>query len=540
MATRRDGSSTRREGLTAEEDGGEDWLSTLPDEILHNVLSFLPAHEAVWTCVLSRRWRNLWRSAPVLRIRYAERWDGMAKFDKFVNNLLLLRDPVPLDELEFQTVLGICQLHPLQPSFRLLKYANTWIRHALMCNVRVLRVLVQYQYDLPLLKVNMPLISEHLKTLELRRVLLDKRTLDFSSCPSLEDLEMNSCGNSTANKILSQSLKRLCITNGQFADDLSSLPALQDLEMESCGICTEKVVCQSLKHLCLTQCHFEEPTHISAPGLISLQLNDIWGWTPSLETMPLLVIASVKLWKGSMGCCSECTFHPGTCADCDGDPDSSFKCEFLRDLSNAVNLELAAEDGMCMFKQDLTWCPRFSKVKTLLLDGWVVGHDFYAVVCFLQHTPILEKLTLQLCEGHERMVEIEESSRSVGRMVQFEHLQTVEVRCLRNDEWVHKILKILNTYGITPDKITIQIQKSTATAARKRSSSTEVTKGKVLEHLSQVKRAPSVQFRERHGGDNAAGVELYYDRPPSLEDDEPAQRLHRLCFPAVAKRIKLS
>lgn len=56
------------------------------------------------------------------------------------------------------------------------------------------------------------------------------------------------------------------------------------------------------------------------------------------------------------------------------------------------------------------------------------------------------------------MVEIEESSRPVGRMVQFEHLQTVEVRCLRNDEWVHKILKILNTYGITPDKITIQIQ----------------------------------------------------------------------------------
>ena len=357
MATRRDGSSTRREGLTAEEDGGEDWLSTLPDEILHNVLSFLPAHEAVWTCVLSRRWRNLWRSAPVLRIRYAERWDGMAKFDKFVNNLLLLRDPVPLDELEFQTVLGICQLHPLQPSFRLLKYANTWIRHALMCNVRVLRVLVQYQYDLPLLKVNMPLISEHLKTLELRRVLLDKRTLDFSSCPSLEDLEMNSCGNSTANKILSQSLKRLCITNGQFADDLSSLPALQDLEMESCGICTEKVVCQSLKHLCLTQCHFEEPTHISAPGLISLQLNDIWGWTPSLETMPLLVIASVKLWKGSMGCCSECTFHPGTCADCDGDPDSSFKCEFLRDLSNAVNLELAAEDGMVHLCSFMTCIP---------------------------------------------------------------------------------------------------------------------------------------------------------------------------------------
>ncbi|EAZ17744.1 hypothetical protein OsJ_33290 [Oryza sativa Japonica Group] len=81
---------------------------------------------------------------------------------------------------------------------------------------------------------------------------------------------------------------------------------------------------------------------------------------------------------------------------------------------------------------------------------------------------------------------------------------------------------------------------STATAARKRSSSTEVTKGKVLEHLSQVKRAPSVQFQERRGGDNAAGVGLYYERPPSLEDDEPAQRLHRLCFPGLTKRIRLN
>uniref|UniRef100_A0A0E0MDK8 histone deacetylase n=1 Tax=Oryza punctata TaxID=4537 RepID=A0A0E0MDK8_ORYPU len=88
----------------------------------------------------------------------------------------------------------------------------------------------------------------------------------------------------------------------------------------------------------------------------------------------------------------------------------------------------------------------------------------------------------------------------------------------------------------------LHYQTSTATA-RKKSSNMEVTKGKVLEHLSQIELAPSVQFQERRGN-NAAGVDaggdLYYERAPSLEDDEPAQRLHRLCFPGLTKRIKLS
>uniref|UniRef100_A0A0D9XQ34 F-box domain-containing protein n=1 Tax=Leersia perrieri TaxID=77586 RepID=A0A0D9XQ34_9ORYZ len=476
MATRRD--AHRGHGLQ-EESGGEDFLSALPDELVHMVLSFLPAHEAVSTCKLSRRWRNLWRSAPVLRIRDAQRWDCGHSFNKFVNSLLRLRDPLHLDELEFQTYLYRPTEMPIpvfeyqQQRDQEVKYADLWIRHALKCNVRVLRVLVQSDSG-PRLKINMPLVSEHLRTLQLLSVQLDNSVLDFSSCLALEDLEMTDSSNCPAleepgmnyymtfsNKMFSQSLKRLCITqctSTDFTEDLSSLPALEDLEMDSCTISTKKMVSQSLKNLCITQCCFNLPTHISAPGLISLRLSDNQDWTPLVEGIPSLVTASVKLGKWSVGCSQECGFLLGTCAGCDGDHDGTFKCELLRGLSNAVNLELAAEAGMCIFKQDLTWCPIFSKLKTLLLDGWVVGHDFLAVVCFLQHTPVLGKLTLQLCEGHKHMVEIQESSSSVGHLVQFEHLKTVDVRCLRNDEWVHKILNILNTYGIASDKFSIHIQ----------------------------------------------------------------------------------
>jgi hypothetical protein len=55
------------------------------------------------------------------------------------------------------------------------------------------------------------------------------------------------------------------------------------------------------------------------------------------------------------------------------------------------------------------------------------------------------------------VVEIEESSSSMGQLVRFENLERVEVRCLRNDEWVQKVFKILNTCGVSPDKITIQV-----------------------------------------------------------------------------------
>ncbi|CAN6275757.1 unnamed protein product [Urochloa humidicola] len=44
--------------------GGGDWLSALPDEILHEI----KARQVVQTCVLSRRWRHLWRSVSCLDI----------------------------------------------------------------------------------------------------------------------------------------------------------------------------------------------------------------------------------------------------------------------------------------------------------------------------------------------------------------------------------------------------------------------------------------------------------------------------------------
>jgi hypothetical protein len=89
------GREDKRLNPTAAVNGGGGLLSSLPEGILHHVLYFLPPHEAVRTSVLSRFWRDLWRSMTALRISDDGRWSSAADFNSFVNNLLLFRDRSP-------------------------------------------------------------------------------------------------------------------------------------------------------------------------------------------------------------------------------------------------------------------------------------------------------------------------------------------------------------------------------------------------------------------------------------------------------------
>jgi hypothetical protein len=66
-------------------------LSDLSDRLLLHILVFLDTKQAVQTCILSRRWKNLWKTLPTL-ILSSERFDNEWDFDEFISNILSLRD----------------------------------------------------------------------------------------------------------------------------------------------------------------------------------------------------------------------------------------------------------------------------------------------------------------------------------------------------------------------------------------------------------------------------------------------------------------
>lgn len=120
----RGGKATKVESPTEEPIPSEDRISALPDAVLQHVLDFLPAQDAVRTCVLAQRWRHLWRSLRRLRITNDN--------EMFVNQLLLLREPgSALDHCEID-------LRGCEGSNH--RYIDLWIRHALLLRARVMHL----------------------------------------------------------------------------------------------------------------------------------------------------------------------------------------------------------------------------------------------------------------------------------------------------------------------------------------------------------------------------------------------------------------
>ncbi|KAK1402899.1 hypothetical protein POM88_002504 [Heracleum sosnowskyi] len=73
--------------------GNEDWISALPDELIHRILSFgVDLDGVVQTSVLSKRWVNLWSTFPYLNFKPLCSTLSDYKYRKFITKFLTNRN----------------------------------------------------------------------------------------------------------------------------------------------------------------------------------------------------------------------------------------------------------------------------------------------------------------------------------------------------------------------------------------------------------------------------------------------------------------
>ncbi|GJN28194.1 hypothetical protein PR202_gb16291 [Eleusine coracana subsp. coracana] len=284
-------SSPRRARSTP---SGADQLSALPEDVIHHVLSLLPAHEAVRTCVLARRWRHLWTSAPSIRVTGVKGWPDADRFLCFVDRLLTLHRggstvlswEFHLDETDFDPFFNICNVTGKCHTSRLME-------RILECNVGTLRLCLNNMA--PMIGIallpDLILVSQHLTMLELHGVITNGRVLDFSGCPMLVKMKMESS----------------CIDVKEF-----SSASLKQLIMVDCQFCKEK------------------RTRFSLPSLVSLELNLYTGRAPLLGSMSSLETATVSL---NSQCADSCECEDDYCdgSGCYKDSDNDDKsCVLLK------------------------------------------------------------------------------------------------------------------------------------------------------------------------------------------------------------------
>ncbi|RLN05566.1 hypothetical protein C2845_PM13G04830 [Panicum miliaceum] len=413
--------SCQREGSEPDSDR----LSALPDALLHQIMSFLKAWEVVRTCVLSRRWRHLWASAPCvdLRIRSDDYGYTPEEFSDFVRHLFRCREAsAKLDTLRLRSTD--------------VDDAKSRIHAAIKRGARVIN-LVGHRNGIARLE-HMVFVSSHLKILKLSYALLDNNALRqlSSHCPSLEELDLKDCL-MAGHEISSASLKILVMFKCQINVNLSiaapnlvllrcvspitQAPSFENMESLVTGtiILDDYAFTDDFEDS--SKDEFDETTDEDDDGNgnnkkyktgygfgVPLKGYGL-GYRDSYYGSDIESDSDTFEYSEIANDCDEHCFNDDGCSShTDGNrhvygSNSGYNGNkikggrnVLQSLSNATSLELLADAGEVILTRELKRCPTFCNLKTLSLGEWCMDADFGALVFFLQHSPNLERLFLEL------------------------------------------------------------------------------------------------------------------------------------------------
>ncbi|CAN6248729.1 unnamed protein product [Urochloa humidicola] len=398
---------------------GCDRLSSLPDPLIHHIMSFMKARQVVQTCVLSTRWEHLWRSVPCLNIdqeefktegpgRGMEEWE---KFEDFTDHLLMPNN-ISIG------LLDSFQLHIRDRSRHVRsRQAARWIRRGIKYSSQGIK------------PTGLSSSSWRLKRLHLSNIHLDDSFTKHvtSGCQYLEDMELRGCG-FAFNDITSHTLKRLVLK------DCSGLSAITSSTLKSLIIHISRYTSSLLV--------------ITAPAVSYLLLDVECCHTypgVSLEEMPSLAKATIHLRDN----------HVGSKLNQD-----QFK--LLCSVSNVTHLVMLGFETM-MLGEDPVTLPNFRNLKTLLLDSCDLSDNFQILGHFLQSSPNLKKLTLRHCKFAK------DSKKKKGAKAKLNkgYLNQLDVRCknlmhteiIYIDDDVQKLVELLLSISGSLPKNNVKLTK---------------------------------------------------------------------------------
>ncbi|XP_018440703.1 F-box/LRR-repeat protein At3g58930 [Raphanus sativus] len=272
-----------------------DRLTSLPDELLHHILSCLPTKSAVVTSSLSKRWLNLWKLNPNLDIDDSvfihpedgkgEREDIRQSFVRFVDSVLAMQGDSPINNFSLKCITGV---HP--------DTVNRWICNVLQRGVSDLDLFTDFTVE-----------DREEDTYQLPKDLFFSRTLVKLKLRSEHCVDWWWPGGVWSDSSFLPMLKSLEIDSdlifcGEIEEFIPSFTVLEELRMANMEWRESDVTVSSasLRTLSLhaTGCEeYENPTRVSfdTPNLNVLSYYDLVAQDYPLVNMKKLIHATINL-----------------------------------------------------------------------------------------------------------------------------------------------------------------------------------------------------------------------------------------------------
>ncbi|RWR88403.1 putative F-box protein [Cinnamomum micranthum f. kanehirae] len=332
-----------------------DRLSSLPDHLIHHILSFFDTKHVILLGVLSSRWRDLSTSVPNLHFNYSLDFDDEDYFVRFVDRALLVNSSPNIHKF---------QLSWLPYNKEYVSHVDAWLRFAMRKGIQ------QLDFSFPCIYDSYELPSW------------------FLNCETLVSLTLRNCWIGVSKLVNFTNLTVLYLHYvklrvGFVEDLLKGCPLLEELTICSSSFVHVKICTSSslqLKRLKIKG-GYTLRVNVEAPNLQVLKFSSGTFGKFSFKAMPFLREAEVSISY---------------------DPDMRKKCipslkSSLLNLRNARVLKLCSTCIQTMpipTFEDLHSC--FFKTKVLVLRTGVQKFEMPGIANLLWSSPDLENLIIDL------------------------------------------------------------------------------------------------------------------------------------------------